>query len=162
MDIKKISTLFKETHSVTHSSTRLSGDKKVNFALDSKIERESTFIRKKSVTVQAEHLFNSAFNLNCVQGEVPTDPANLTLSGLGEIETPPPSKFISEVKQDVKSKVLVNENDHTFDHVKTLVKQGKFLELTYIEKNDATWKSFLFNLPRGTMKFVLNSRVVRI
>ena len=55
--------------------------------------------------------------------------------------------------------VLVNENDQIYSHVKTLVKQGQILELTYIEKNDATWKSFVFNLPRGTMKFVLNSTI---
>ena len=41
-----------------------------------------------------------------------TNPANLTLSGGAldyiKSETLPPSKFISEVKKDVKSKVLVN------------------------------------------------------
>ena len=28
-----------------------------------------------------------------------------------------------------------------------------------MEQNDATWKSFLYNLPVGTMKFVLNSTI---
>ena len=53
----------------------------------------------------------------------------------------------------------MSENDHTYDHVKTLVKQGNFLGLTSLENNDATWKSFIFNLPKGTMKFVLNSSI---
>ena len=39
------------------------------------------------------------------------------------------------------------------------MKQGNFLQLTYLEKTDATWKSFIFNLPKGTMKFVLNSSI---
>ena len=101
-------------------------------------------------------------SINTVQGEIPTDPENLTLSGMGDLNisgaiTPPSYKFISEVKKDVKAKVLVSENDYTFDHVSTLIKQGNFLKLTYIEKTDATWKSFIYNLPKGTMKWVLNS-----
>ena len=55
--------------------------------------------------------------------------------------------------------MLSDENLKTFQHVKSLVQQGKFLELTYIEQNDATWKSYIFNLPRGTMKWLLNSSI---
>ena len=43
------------------------------------------------------------------------------------------------------------------EHVKTLIKQGKFLEMCNTEKTDATWNSYIFNLPKGTMKFILNS-----
>ena len=45
------------------------------------------------------------------------------------------------------------------EHVQKLVKQGKFLELSQCEKNDATWKSYIYNLPRGTMKWILNSSI---
>ena len=76
-----------------------------------------------------------------------------------ETDSPPSHKFVSEVKSEVKSKVLTGENENIYSHVKTLVKQGKFLELTHLEKNDATWKSFIYNLPKGTMKFVLNSSI---
>ena len=44
-------------------------------------------------------------------------------------------------------------------HVRSLVKQGRFLELTEVQKNDTTWQSFIFNLPRGCMKFILNSAI---
>ena len=37
--------------------------------------------------------------------------------------------------------------------------QGKFIELTNLERTDATWNSFIYNLPKGTMKFVLNSSI---
>ena len=46
-----------------------------------------------------------------------------------------------------------------FEHVSDLVKQGKILELSQLEQNDATWKGYIFNLPRGTMKFSLNSAI---
>ena len=100
-----------------------------------------------------------------VQGEIPTNPADLTLSETGggvEVtgtDNPPSHKFICEVKAEVKSKVLTKANDDIYTHIRTLVKQGKFLELTHLEKNDATWQSFIFNLPKGTMKFVLNSSI---
>ena len=57
LDIKKISTLYTETHCVTHCSTRLTGDKRVNYVLDNRLERESKLIRKQSVTVLAEKTF---------------------------------------------------------------------------------------------------------
>ena len=44
-------------------------------------------------------------------------------------------------------------------HASGLIKQGKILELSQIEKTDATWKGFIYNLPRGTMKFLLNSAI---
>ena len=40
LDIKKISTLYTETHCVTHCSTRLKGDRLVNLLLDNRLQRE--------------------------------------------------------------------------------------------------------------------------
>ena len=64
---------------------------------------------------------------------------------------------MNNVKQDVKSTVLMEDNEASLKHIHTLVKQGKFLELTQLEQTDATWKSYIYNLPKGTMKFVLNA-----
>ena len=71
-------------------------------------------------------------------------------------QSPPSSKFIEEVKSEAKS--IVN-SEETSNHVSELVKQEKILELSQIEKNDATWQGFIYNLPRGTMKFLLNSAI---
>ena len=71
----------------------------------------------------------------------------------------PSSKFISDVKKEVKSLVSVQENGKIFEHIQTLVKQGKFLELSKCEQNDATWKSYIYNLPKGTMKWLLNASI---
>ena len=164
LGIKQISTLYLETHTVTHCSVRLKGDARVNHVLDNRLERESALIRKQSVTVEAERIYKRALNYNMVQGEIPTDSAELTLSEgpvliLPGVQTTPSHKFITEVKNEAKSQVTVSENEKMLAHVQTLVKQGKFLELTQVEKTDATWQSFIFNLPRGTMKFVLNAAI---
>ena len=136
------------------------------------MDRACNYTKQTSITVEAENTFKSAFNLNTVQGEVPgstPEIPGLTISGLG-VEDPvltlsppeniqPTEKFINEVKSDAKSKVLVHENQNILDHVNTLIKQGHFLKLTKLEQTDATWKSFIYNLPRSTMKWALNSSI---
>ena len=169
LNIKNISTLYREAHTMSHTATRLKGDKKVNLALDNKLERESEYKRKKSVTVEAENNFKSAFGQNTVQGEIPrTTPELLQLDdGLNilppvwiEQEDQRPSvQFIREVQSDAKSRVLVSESENIFEHVQSLIQQGNYLELTKLQQTDATWQSFIFNLPKGTMKWVLNSSI---
>ena len=46
LDIKNISTLYTETHTLSHVSTCLTGDWKVNIALDNRLARESNYTRK--------------------------------------------------------------------------------------------------------------------
>ena len=69
--IKNISALYLEAHTLSHTATRLKGDRKVNLALDNRLERESAYKRKKSVTVEAESIYKSAICQNTVQAEVP-------------------------------------------------------------------------------------------
>ena len=140
MNIKKISTLYTETHCVSHAATRLKGDDRVNMVLDCKISRESQYTRKHSVTIQADEIFQSARNMNTVSGEIPgSTPENirvrvpgeegeettLILPGEGE-HMPPPPQFISEVKNHVKTQVLMVNNEASLTHIKDLVKQGRF------------------------------------
>ena len=154
------------TYVIVH--IRLKGDRLVNLLLDNRLQRETKLVRKKSITVQAERVYKSALNRNMVAGEIPgTTPENicLTLSETevltlpGEDPVPPSSKFIENVKSEAKSIINTEETQNQFKHISELVKQGKTLELSQIEKNDATWKSYIYNLPRGTMKFLLNSTI---
>ena len=50
-------------------------------------------------------------------------------------------------------------NSFIYNLPKGTMMQGKFLELTYLERTDATWNSFIYNVPKETMKFVLNSSI---
>ena len=167
MDIKKISTLYLEAHATTHSSTRLKGDSSVNLAIENRLARESLFVRKQSVTVQSERIYKTALSRNTVQGEIPgctpefvqVGPSQDNIENFGTEIIKPSSKFISNVNQEIKSLVSVQENGKLLEHVQKLVKQGKFLELSKLEHNDATWKSFIYNLPKGTMKWLLNSSI---
>ena len=175
LDIQKISTLYKEVHATSHCSTRLKGDRGVNLAIDNRLVRESQLVRKQSITVQSEEIYQRAFGRNTVQGEIPgCTPENKQggqslnnslnpISDGTQIPTTeiikPSSEFISGVKQEAKSLVSVEDNGKMLEHVQNLVKQGKFLELSQCEKNDATWKGYIFNLPKGTMKWLLNASI---
>ena len=112
-----------ETHAVTHCSSGLKGDKKVNLVIDNRLERESQYVLTKSVTVISEQTYQSARNCNMVQGEIPTHPSDIVIST--EPVLTPPSTEPSHTLEDKEA---------TYNHVRTLVKQGKILELTYLEQ----------------------------
>ena len=48
LDVKSISELYKEVHTVSHTRTRLRGDPIVNSAMNATIQRESEYTQKKS------------------------------------------------------------------------------------------------------------------
>ena len=62
------------------------------------------------------------------------------------------------MKEAVKERVIFENDTLLHNHVKTLVKQGHFLDLLRTSFTDATWQSFMYNLPKGTMKFFLKAR----
>ena len=147
MNIKSITALYQETHCVTHTATRLKGDSAVNHVLDCRVTRESEWTRKKSITVRAQKEFEKAENLNTVFGAQPVFediPATV-------------SKFHNTMKEAVKERVVWENDKQWHEHVKTLLKQGNFIDLLKTSKTDATWQSFIYDLPKGTMKFLLNS-----
>ena len=45
------------------------------------------------------------------------------------------------------------------DHIKSLTVQGNTLALAVAEQCDLSWKSFMFDLKHGTMKFLLNASI---
>ena len=72
LDVKAISELYKEVHTVSHTRTRLKGDPIVNSVIDATIQRESEYTRKKSTCIEAETVFKTALESNTVMGEMPT------------------------------------------------------------------------------------------
>ena len=93
--------MYTETHCVSHSSTRLKGDKRVNYVLDNRIQRESQHTQKQLITVLAEQHHISALNMNMVQGEIPTDGSELTQLETGggvivfDTDRPPPTNELN-------------------------------------------------------------------
>ena len=152
LHIKNISELYMEAHCVSHARTRLEGDSDVNFVLDSCVSREATFTRKKCTTAEAEAEFRKAVNMNTVQGEIPE------FSNYDDAERDK-RKFNKEIKEQIKISLLVQNEEKWLAHVKTLVQQGNFLALATAENMDVIWKSYMFNLKQGTLKFLINASI---
>ena len=70
LGIKNPSQLYKEAHAGSYAMIRLKGDKTVNHALDSRLERESTWKRKSSSTVDADKIFQE--NVESKKISIPT------------------------------------------------------------------------------------------
>ena len=51
------------------------------------------------------------------------------------------------------------QSEYNITHLKGLLKQSDFLNITLQQQQDATWQSYLFNLKKGTMKFILNASI---
>ena len=54
--MKTISALYKESHLQNYTASRIKGDEAVNFALDSKLNRESAW-KVKSSSIVSSHKF---------------------------------------------------------------------------------------------------------
>ncbi len=134
LDIPSVRSLYLQSHATAHASSRLKADSTVNAALDSKINRETSWSRKFSTAVYCENKFNEA-------KETAEENQNQILSVK--------KKITKTIKQEIIDKWV--------DHIKTLVSQGHFLRLEQVEMSDTTWKSYIFNMPRNTVKFLLNS-----
>ena len=115
LNIKSISQLYKECHSINHVSSRLKADSNVNAALTSKIERESAWARKDSITVYSENLFKES------------------AKDIGDT-SPCTQKQLSQVKTKVKKVISDEFNSYWCEHVKGLAVQGSFLGLLNLEK----------------------------
>ena len=146
LNIKSISHLYRETHAVSHASSRIKADKTVNTALDTRVDRESQWSRKGSIAVYSEHKFQQAMNNNeHTQANPSTDQDS--------------NNRCSTIKKKIKDSISQEFSNKWYNHVKTLVVQGKFLELLHDQKSNITWQSIIYNLPRGILQFATKAAI---
>ena len=127
---------------------RLKGDTTVKAAIDNSILRESQWTHKGSTVIACEAIHTHALNLHCPAGDMPI---------LQELSGKERAKLSHDMKASVKKKVFSDLHEEQKKHLDTLLKQGDYLSFSEQEKYDPNWKSVIYNLPKGTMKFLLNS-----
>ncbi len=64
---------------------------------------------------------------------------------------------LPKLKKTITKSIKEEINNTWMSHIKTLLCQGHVFRLEEFELLDTTWKSYMFNLPRNTVKFLLNS-----
>ena len=121
---------------MAHASARLKADRTVNTALDAKIDREAQWIRKGSITTYSEdHYIQASTDVDDVRNRVQC------------------------VKTCVKNAVSDEFSNMWHKHIKSLVVQGRFLELLTIEQTHITWRSCIYSLPREVLQFAVNASI---
>ena len=101
------------------------------------------------MTVRAEEVYKEALEYNTVDGSIPE----------GERWEKQRRKKIEEIKESVKTQTKFDNEKQWGEHVQSLIKQGNLLELAKCQNTDLTWKSYIFNLKKGTLKFILNATI---
>ena len=149
LDIPSISAVYMEAHNTSHARTRLQGDTVINDILDHALERESLYTRTILPTTEAENVFKAS--LDKVGGEIPT------FSGVGAKHLR--RKFNMNIKTSVKNATKVAIQDKLKNHIESFQVQGSLLALACQEKEDLLWKSTMFQLKAGTLKFMLNASI---
>jgi hypothetical protein len=108
-------------------------------------------LRKKSIVVQAQTVYEHALEKNTLDTDIPVPP--------GDCSGKQKQKTISCIKNTVKETVRTEQAKLNNAHLQGLLKQSEFLKITLHQQQDATWQSYLFNLKKGTMKFILNASI---
>ena len=123
----------------------------MNNAINCTLERESLWTTKKSTTVECEATFRHAVHLNTAQDEIP----QYTREQAAKLQ----HNFNNSVKNTAKTHIDISHIEETQKKVKSLVVQGVNLSLDAAENSDFIWKSYMYDLKRGTLKFLLNASI---
>ena len=151
LDIKSISQLYAETHTVSHVRTRLQADKTVNNVIDCTLQREGEWTTKASTTVICEEVFVDSVQVSTTENDIP--------QFTGDQAAKLKHNFNSKVRDTAKAHIADTFNEEHVFHLNTLDVQGKSLSLVAQEATDFAWKSFLYDMKAGTLKFLASSVV---
>ncbi len=105
LNIKSISHLYKETHAISHATSRLKADTQVNVVLDTRLEYEIRWTCKNSVTVYSESQFHQAID-----------------------SAADDQQSIMQVRKTITKNINDEFQDMWHDHIKTLLVQRRFLD----------------------------------
>ena len=130
LGIKSISHLSKECKALSFTKQRLEGDLTVNEALDSRIQRESSWSRKSSSCITSQTILDN------------------TLQSLQQGYS---------VKNGIKKSINNEYALHWDNRIRSYTTQGKMLELFALQENDISWQSMIYNLPKGLLQFAMNA-----
>ena len=67
--------------------------------------------------------------------------------------------FDKGMSSKVKNVLIVERRERWETHMKELTVQGDFLALALAEKEGMVWKSYMYDLKQGTLKFLLNASI---
>ena len=169
MNIKSIDHLYKESRSLNLSNIRFFSDARVRHALDSKEEREGNWSRKFSSSNYVKGLIQevvppvSGQNVLTIDHNLDDSLSSWSSLELDEPAPPPPppqpqgAMRQALLKRKIQSGVQERVNNFWKEKIGHYVMQGDYLALIMEEGGCITWRSHLYDIPRGVMKFAINA-----
>ena len=142
---KTPSMVYKEATLNNYTLMRLKGDITVNHVLNSRLERESKWKKKKSTIVEANTIYTKNLELDKY--------SSLDCQATYKEKVANINKAKKANKDTLKEESLKLWNEK----VGKLVMQGDFINLLAEEKENVTWQSMLYNLPKGILPFALKA-----
>ena len=126
------SQLYKEAHVLAYASSRYKADEKVQSALDAKLSREGEWSRKMSLcnAPVCEDYVNRSRDVNW-----------------------------EKTKQNIKRTLNDEQKLYWREKIAPLVFQGDLLKLVELEQCDLTWRSIIYDLPRGVLSFITRAAI---
>ena len=170
MNIKSVDHLYKESRALSLSNIRFFSDGRVQHALDSKEEREGKWSRKFSSATFVKGLIEEVVP-PVVPQPVLTLGENLDVS-LGSWSSleldepapppPPPRQGVMNpklLKSKIQAGVQGQVDNFWKEKIGSYIMQGDYLALLMEEGNCITWRSYLWDIPRGILKFAINAGI---
>jgi len=141
--LRSVTQTYLEEHVLSYVRMRLTGDAKVNDVLDWKLLREqkrkiggSTIVESDKILLQAE-----------------------ATEILREERVEEKQTSAERVKICARKLVAKKFRGVYETHLKTLLVQGKFLDIIEIQNGDRIWKSIMYDLPFKQLRFLLQSAI---
>ena len=65
----------------------------------------------------------------------------------------------SKIKPEIKTIIYDNRKKYWQDYIQPLLQQGSLLKLLHLQVYDLTWRSLIYNLPRGVLSFAVRASI---
>ena len=121
---------------------------RVNNVIDNTLQREQKFSRKKCTKTEAEIMFKSTLHEQTNSTHIP----RFTTKHQQNI-------FNDKIKKAVRNKTREATQEKLVARANSLKVQGNMLSIVAKEKVDILWKSSVFDLKSGTVKFMMNASI---
>ena len=142
LGIPKLSDIYVESHSLAYAGCMMKADDRVLHAIQSKFSRESQWTRK-----MAKHgigKWKENFKIALESCNIHANNAK--------------TKW-KHVKAQIKSLLSTQRKEFWSDYIRPLLQQANFLKLIESEQNDLTWRSIIYDMPRGVMSFAVRASI---
>lgn len=152
LSILTISEIYNAGHNQAFISTWTKGDERSTKAMEEKCSREETKVLGDS---RAQDTKNVVRNIT---EELGFNNININEYNPKERQSAQ-EKIIKEAMRRKKALDMMSSMDLRNDKIASYKKQGDFLQLVNEMEDSYTWKSYIYNLPKGTLKFLINASI---